>query len=126
MEAMCDGLEIDRGYRFSIANGVFDPAPLLNSALEDLRSNVPASEMAAAFHHAVADLILNCALQARDRTEANIVGLSGGVFQNTTLLKSAADLLSRNKFKILTHRKIPPNDGGLALGQVVVARTAND
>jgi hydrogenase maturation protein HypF len=123
---MCDGLEIDRGYRFSIANGVFDPAPLLKSALEDLRSNVPAPEMAAAFHHAVAGLILNCALEARDRAGSNIVGLSGGVFQNTTLLKLAADLLSRYKFEILTHRKVPPNDGGLALGQAAVARTAND
>jgi hydrogenase maturation protein HypF len=122
MEAMCEGITIDRGYRFAIENGVFDPAPLFKSALEDLRRDVPRAEIAASFHHAVADLVLRCCDTARERTGINTVGLSGGVFQNTTLLKLVTDALARQEFEILTHRKVPPNDGGLALGQAAIGR----
>jgi len=122
MEAMCDGLQIDRGYRFSLEGDVFDPAPLFQSALEDLRRNVPRAQIAASFHHAVADLVLRCCETARGRTGINTVGLSGGVFQNTTLLKLVTEALTRQQFEILTHRKVPPNDGGLALGQAAIGR----
>jgi hydrogenase maturation protein HypF len=113
---------VDRGYRFSIEDGVFDPAPLFKAALEDLRRNVQRAEIAASFHHAVADLVLHCCETARERSGINTVGLSGGVFQNTTLLKLVTEALARQEFEILTHRKVPPNDGGLALGQAAIGR----
>ena len=122
MEAMCEGVTVDRGYRFSIEDGVFDPAPLFKAALEDLRRNVQRAEIAASFHHAVADLVLHCCETARERSGINTVGLSGGVFQNTTLLKLVTEALARQEFEILTHRKVPPNDGGLALGQAAIGR----
>jgi hydrogenase maturation protein HypF len=118
MEALCEGIEIDRGYRFSLQDGVFDPKALLEGALADLRENVPRAEMAASFHYAVADLVLQCSIAARERTGVDTVALSGGVFQNTTLLKLVTGLLK--EFKVLTHSKVPPNDGGLALGQAVI------
>jgi hydrogenase maturation protein HypF len=122
MEAICDRLNVDRGYRFSIDGGVFDPAPVFRAALQDLRCSVPPSEIAAAFHHAVAHLVLDCCLITREQTGLNTVGLSGGVFQNTTLLALVAEALARHEFEILTHRKVPPNDGGLALGQAAIAQ----
>ncbi len=125
MEAMCEGLNSDRGYRFSIEGETFDPAPLFKSALADLRSGVSAAEVASSFHHAVAELVLACCLQLRDRTGLNTVGLSGGVFQNTTLLTLVTKALAREQFEILTHRKVPPNDGGLALGQAVLCGAFN-
>ena len=122
MEAMCEGVSVDRGYRFLLEKGVFDPGPLFKSALEDLRRGVPRPEIAASFHHAAAHLVLSCCVAARERTGINTVGLSGGVFQNTTLLKLVTEALSRQEFEILTHRKVPPNDGGLALGQAAIGR----
>lgn len=118
MEAMCEGTKCDRGYRFAIENGIFDPAPILQAALEDLRRAVPGKEIAAAFHTAVAELIVTCCREKGLRT----VALSGGVFQNTTLLSLTIDALARENFEVLTHRKVPPNDGGLALGQAVIGR----
>lgn len=124
MEALAEGVPAGRRYQFSVEGGVFDPAPVFRSALEDLRRGVPAPEMAAAFHHAVADLILCCCEIARERTGIRTVALSGGVFQNTTLLGLTTTALARQDFEILTHRKVPPNDGGLALGQAAIGRKA--
>ncbi|MGA3188524.1 MAG: carbamoyltransferase HypF [Bryobacteraceae bacterium] len=125
MEAMCEGFNIDRGYRFSLNGGVFDPAPVFQAALKDLRGKVSPAEIATAFHHAVAELVLTCCVTAREQRGLNTVGLSGGVFQNTTLLKLVTEALARHEFQVLTHRKVPPNDGGLALGQAVIGRGAS-
>ncbi len=124
MEAMCEGVTADRGYRFSIEGGIFDPTPVFRSAVEDLRRNVPREQIAAAFHHAVAHMIVDCCLLARQKTGIATVGLGGGVFQNTTLLKLAHADLSLANFHILTHRKVPPNDGGISLGQAAIGRHA--
>jgi hydrogenase maturation protein HypF len=122
MEALAEGVHANRGYRFSFDRNTFDPAPLFRAALDDLRSGVPAAEMAAAFHMAVAELMVECCEIARQRTGIATVALSGGVFQNTTLLGLATGALERAKFEVLTHRKVPPNDGGLALGQAAIGR----
>lgn len=60
----------------------------------------------------------------RARTSINTVALSGGVFQNATLLALAVEQLEAANFEVLWHVKVPPNDGGLALGQAVIARAA--
>jgi hydrogenase maturation protein HypF len=60
-------------------------------------------------------------LKFRKREKLNRVALSGGCFQNVALLKSSISRLRENDFEIFTHRKVPPNDGGLALGQAVIA-----
>jgi hydrogenase maturation protein HypF len=122
MEALAEGVDADRGYRFSVDKNTFDPAPMFRAALEDLRAGVPAPEMAAAFHLGVAQSIVQCCEMARERTGLSTVALSGGVFQNTTLLGLATGALERAQFSVLTHRKVPPNDGGLALGQAAIGR----
>ncbi|HET9893537.1 MAG TPA: carbamoyltransferase HypF [Streptosporangiaceae bacterium] len=77
--------------------------------------------IAARFHNAVADLIVACAGRLRDRTGLGIVALSGGVFANLRLSDSVAGRLEANGFTVLTHSRVPCNDGGISLGQAVIA-----
>ena len=73
------------------------------------------------FHAALAQLITAGALRCRDICGIEECALSGGVFQNTLLLKLCISELEKNGFNILRHRLLPPNDGGIALGQAAVA-----
>nr|BFE74948.1 hypothetical protein GCM10020092_082490 [Actinoplanes digitatis] len=76
--------------------------------------------MAARFHAAVTALIADLAELGRDRTGLDVVALGGGVFQNALLLDAARRALRERGFTVLLPRLLPPNDGGLALGQLVV------
>ena len=69
----------------------------------------------------MADIILNSCLKIKKEFEIKRVVLSGGVFQNTTLLNKTCALLDVNGFEIYTHHRVPPNDGGIALGQAIIA-----
>jgi hydrogenase maturation protein HypF len=114
-----------RRYAFSLthAGGVtrFDGAPVLAAIVEDLARGVPPATMAAAVHAAVADLIVALAHRVRVDTGITTVGLTGGVFQNTRLVDSVVPRLVALNLRVLVHRLVPPNDGGLALGQAVIA-----
>lgn len=78
-------------------------------------------KLAYAFHLALAGMITAAAVQVRHDTGLAAVALSGGVFQNTLLLRLCQQGLEKRKFTVLTHCLVPPNDGGLALGQAVYA-----
>jgi hydrogenase maturation protein HypF len=69
----------------------------------------------------VAAAIVQVCLLLRERSGLGTVALSGGVFQNLLLLGQVVDLLEDAEFRVLTHARVPPNDGGISLGQVVVA-----
>jgi len=73
------------------------------------------------FHRAVAALIVEIADRERANTGLATVGLTGGVFQNVRLATEARASLEADGFEVITHRVVPPNDGGLALGQAMVA-----
>jgi hydrogenase maturation protein HypF len=79
------------------------------------------SIISAKFHNTVAQVILEVARQIRTETSINKVILSGGVFQNKYLLEKSLYLLTRNRFKVFTNHLVPPNDGGVSLGQLVIA-----
>ncbi len=98
---------------------VLDWQPLLEAILTDLRRGVPAGIMAARFHNALVEAIVSVA-QAVGQPK---VALSGGCFQNRLLTEHAADHLERAGFEVLLHRQVPPNDGGISLGQAVIAAT---
>jgi hydrogenase maturation protein HypF len=110
-----------RIYRFSIGAGQIDPAPVLRAIVADLRRGCPVGAISAAFHVAVASLIVEVAAQVRAATGLRQVALSGGVFQNVLVTRLARTALDEQGFSVLTHHLVPPNDGGLALGQTVVA-----
>jgi hydrogenase maturation protein HypF len=112
-------------YAFLIEAGdpaVIDPGPVLAAVLTDARLGVPTGVIGARFHRAVADLIIELARTAA-RT-APVVALSGGVFQNALLLGLAVDGLDARGFEVLTHHRVPPNDGGIALGQLLVGNAS--
>jgi hydrogenase maturation protein HypF len=101
--------------RFRPAGVEIDPAPVLERIAQG--GDVPA--LAWAFHDAVAELILTVALRAREELGLAAAALTGGVFQNVLLLRLAAARLESAGFRVLTHRIVPPNDGGLSLGQAL-------
>lgn len=111
----------DISYRFGVDTAadpaLIDPGPVIAAVVADAVAGVPAATIGARFHAAVARLVLDIAVEfaAADR----VVALSGGVFQNALLLSGSRRLLRDNGFTVLTHRRLPPNDGGLAFGQVL-------
>ncbi|MCW1970630.1 MAG: Sua5/YciO/YrdC/YwlC family protein, partial [Anaerolineae bacterium] len=119
---------VTAAYRFGLNGGggepnptLISPQPLWIELLADLRTGVPVPVMAAKFHNAVADLVLHLGLVERAHSGLNVVALSGGCFQNVRLLAATVTRLQAHGFEVLFHRLVPPNDGGLALGQVAVA-----
>lgn len=113
------------GYQFEWAlntTGVIeiDPAPVLQAIVTDMQKKSSLPVISAKFHNAVAELVTRLSLHLRDREQLNQVALSGGVFQNITLLELTVNRLRRHGFEVLTHRQVPPNDGGLALGQAII------
>lgn len=94
---------------------------LLTAIVGDLQIGRPVSCIAGKFHNTVAHHILQISQQIRERQGLNTVALSGGVFQNVTLLQQVRGLLNNHQFNILVHQQVPANDGGLALGQAVIA-----
>ncbi|MFI7529959.1 carbamoyltransferase HypF [Nocardia salmonicida] len=124
LEALARAAESgSRTYRFGLDHtadpAVIDPAPVVAAVVTDAAHGVPAAVIAARFHHAVAALVLDLALDFAPRPTT--VALSGGVFQNALLLSAARTTLRDNGFHVITHRRLPPNDGGLAFGQLLAA-----
>ena len=98
-----------------------DGDDLVRAAAEDLLAGVPREVIGARFHQGVAAMIGEACGLLRDRSGLGTVALSGGVFQNLLLLGTVVDLLEGMGFRVLTHSRVPPNDGGISLGQAVVA-----
>ncbi len=98
-----------------------DTRPAIREIVEELQRGTPLGVISARFHNTVADLIACTCDQLREETDLSTVALSGGVFQNLFLLERSCRLLEARGFTTLTHHQVPPNDGGIALGQAVIA-----
>jgi hydrogenase maturation protein HypF len=99
---------------------IIDPAPVLRAVLADLRAHVATGVMAARFHAGLAAMIVEVCTRVAAHGAPRCVGLTGGVFQNVRLVAEAKTRLEGAGFKVLIHRVVPPNDGGLALGQAAL------
>ncbi|RII28743.1 MAG: carbamoyltransferase HypF [Geobacter sp.] len=104
---------------------VVDFAPLFRTMTEELLAGVPAANLARRFHATVALAAATVCDEVRKNSGVNRVALSGGVFQNRLLSEEMVTLLRARGFDVCTHRLVPPNDGGLALGQAVIAGWSN-
>jgi len=100
---------------------LLDPAEMIRQIVDDVEAHIPKPIMAAKFHNTMAQMILEGCLLSRELTGIKAVALSGGVFQNKVLTEKALKLLVEAGFTCHLHRLVPPNDGGLSLGQAIVA-----
>lgn len=98
-----------------------DTRPLISSIAHDILSGKAAPGISHCFHRSIASMIERSCSRIRESNNVNTVCLSGGAFQNFTLLACSSDLLRRSGFQVFLHSKVPPNDGGLSLGQAVIA-----
>lgn len=94
---------------------------LIRAVAEDLARGAAAPIVAARFHNGVAGAVVAAATTVRESCGLSAVALSGGVFQNRLLLARTVDGLAGAGFRVLTHSRVPPNDGGVSLGQAVIA-----
>ncbi len=126
LEALAAGAMDDGGaYAFAIDDA--EPwrvgwQPVVQSVAADALAGVPPYAIAWRFHVAVARMIAEVCTQLRASGAGETVGLTGGVFQNAVLVQMAIDELHHAGFEVLVHQRVPANDGGLALGQAVLAR----
>jgi len=93
---------------------------IVQSVIEDLRSGSAVDIVAARFHNTIAAVIVNVCTQVRSGRGLSVVALTGGVFQNELLLTRTVSGLDKHRFRVLTHSRVPSNDGGISLGQVAV------
>jgi hydrogenase maturation protein HypF len=98
-----------------------DVGTLMRAVTDDVVRGTAAPVVAGRFHNALADVVLTVCRRLRDQRSLPTVALSGGVFQNALLVTRCLDLLETDGFTVLTHRHVPPNDGGISLGQAAVA-----
>lgn len=119
LENIADPVESGK-YDLPISADVIKSTELFPQIIRDLTSGINISCISARFHNTLAQLCIDCCTLIKKESGITRVALSGGVWQNTTLLQKASALLSGSGFTVLLHHRVPPNDGGLALGQVMI------
>ena len=102
---------------------IIDTRMLIQAIAEDMRSRRPNSQIARQFHSTIAAMVLDVCHRLRLSTGLKQVVLSGGVFLNVLLVEEATQRLEASGFEVFRHHKVPPNDGGISLGQLAVAAT---
>jgi len=126
LEMLADD-DVEDGYHWPLPRGKFpiiiDQEPVLRDIIQDLKAGVPIAIISAKFHNAVAEMVSEVCCLIRERDGLSKVALSGGVFQNIYLLKRTLSHLQKKGFKPYIHHQVPCNDGGIALGQAVIANT---
>jgi len=94
---------------------------IIKNIVEDIVKKTDRKIISRKFHITIIELLNSIATKIRDERGINEVVLSGGCFQNSFLLKNLYNKLTQNNFVVYTHRLVPPNDGGIALGQAIIA-----
>ncbi len=118
--------ETDASYPFRIEpkDGILlvDWEPLIQALLTDIAQGAPRRLMAARFHNSLVDAIVAVAERVGERS----IALSGGCFQNRYLTERTVRRLTDAGFAPSWHQRVPPNDGGIALGQILAAARAKE
>ncbi len=124
LEALAEP-EADRVYAVNLeqihGRTIVRTADIVRGVVEDILAGVGVDRVGSRFHATLADVTVRTCGRLREQSGLDRVALSGGVFQNIRLLRLAVDGLGRAGFQVYTHHQVPPNDGGLALGQAAIA-----
>ena len=108
-------------YPFPFVGGELDFRPLLQAIIRDRQRGRDVRDIARAFQRGVAQGLRDAVLAIAQDRNLEVVVLSGGVFQNELLLEDLKDLLKHDHLQIWTNHSVPPNDGGISLGQAAIA-----
>ncbi len=119
LEALVDP-SIRQHYTFD-SEKTIDTNKIIIQIIEDILNAQPQATIATKFHNTLVQIILKVSQNIRETDKINTVALSGGVFQNKYLLEESEKALGQNNFEVLQAREVPVNDGGIALGQLVIA-----
>ncbi|MCA9239271.1 MAG: carbamoyltransferase HypF [Planctomycetales bacterium] len=119
-EWLATGTPEDGSYPFELAD-VVDTRPLVKAIVQDLVRGTQQRVIARRFHSTLASIIVEACRRLRTQAALDAVVLSGGVFQNALLLEETCARLEQDAFRVYRHRLVPPNDGGLSLGQLAIA-----
>lgn len=111
----------NEAYQFEIGPNTVSARPALQSLLQDVLSNTTIPVISGRFHGGLARMVADACLRISSETGIREVALSGGVWQNITLLGRTLSLLQQAGLRVYIHRAVPPNDGGLSLGQAAIA-----
>ncbi len=121
LEFLTDEGHSDRSYKFDLRNNAdsicIDWAPMVRAIVSDLQQQTPSAEIAVKFHNTLAEMMVRVAAISGEQR----IVLSGGCFQNRYLTERAVERLQQEGFQPYWHQRVPPNDGGIALGQVMAA-----
>ncbi len=120
LEALADPAETGF-YPIPVDGQLIDPGAMFFALLEDRSRGTPLPVLSARFHNSLAQLCLRLCEALKASQGLNTVAFSGGVWQNTYLLRRSKAALEKAGFRLLIHRQLPPNDGCVSLGQAVVA-----
>ncbi|MEW6240954.1 MAG: carbamoyltransferase HypF, partial [Chloroflexota bacterium] len=119
-EALADPAEAG-SYPFSLNQAQVEARSALEALVKDVLAGVAIPVISARFHNGLAEVLRVAMLEIRRKMGIGEVALSGGVWQNITLLRRTLALLQKEGFVVYLHQEVPTNDGGLSLGQAVIA-----
>ena len=120
LEARADG-PTDRTYGFDIIEDQIDVRPMIREIVEEIMRKTPIETISSTFHSTIAEMVVRVCRSLKEETGLNRVALSGGVFQNVLLLGMTLERLRASGFEVFRHSTVPCNDGGISLGQAVIA-----
>jgi hydrogenase maturation protein HypF len=125
LEMSIDGCGGEAGYPIPLAGGgmtwVLSTRELFEAIVDDLQHEVPAGVISRRFHDGLIGALSDTAVLVRNHTGLDRVCLSGGTFQNVYLSEQLQAKLAAAGFHVFTHSEVPPGDGGLSLGQAMIA-----
>jgi hydrogenase maturation protein HypF len=119
-EALADEAEVG-AYVFGVESGQIGVGSVVEALVRDVMAGVPIQKISTRFHNGLAESVRETVKKISAVTGIRLVVFSGGVWQNTTLLRKTLRLLRDESFIVYIHREVPTNDGGLSLGQAVIA-----
>jgi hydrogenase maturation protein HypF len=105
---------------------LIDTRPIIVEIAEDVRRGCAAARIARRFHSTLVEIVAQVCVRLRALTLLNVVTVSGGVFQNALFTSELGVRLRREGFRVYSHRRVPPGDGGLSLGQLAIAAASDE